>query len=34
VLDRQGVVRYSQLVKEVSEEPDYEAALAAVKELT
>jgi thiol peroxidase len=34
VLDREGVVRYCQLVKEVSEEPDYEAALAAVKELT
>jgi thiol peroxidase len=34
VLDREGVVRYYQLVKEVSEEPDYEAALAAVKELT
>jgi thiol peroxidase len=34
VLDRDGVVRYYQLVKEVSEEPDYEAALAAVKELT
>ena len=34
VLDREGTVRYYQLVKEVSEEPDYEAALAAVKELT
>jgi thiol peroxidase len=33
VLDREGVVRYYQLVKEVSEEPDYEAALGAVKEL-
>jgi thiol peroxidase len=33
VLDREGVVRYYQLVKEVSEEPDYEAALSAVKEL-
>lgn len=33
VLDREGVVRYYQLVKEVSEEPDYEAALGAVREL-
>ena len=34
VLDREGVVRYYQLLKEVSEEPDYDAALEAVKELT
>ena len=34
VLDREGVVRYHQLVKEVSEEPDYDAALEAVKSLT
>ena len=33
VLDREGVIRYYQLVKEVSEEPDYAAALGAVKEL-
>jgi thiol peroxidase len=33
VLDREGVVRYHQLVAEVGEEPDYDAALAAVKEL-
>jgi thiol peroxidase len=33
VLDREGAVRYYQLVKEVGDEPDYEAALAAVKEL-
>ena len=33
VLDREGSLRYYQLVKEVSEEPDYEAALEAVKEL-
>jgi len=33
VLDREGILRYYQLVKEVSEEPDYEAALRAVKEL-
>ncbi len=34
VLDREGVVRYHQLVKEVSEEPDYDAALEAVRSLT
>jgi len=34
VLDREGVVRYYQLVKEISEEPDYESALEAVKSLT
>jgi thioredoxin-dependent peroxiredoxin len=33
VLDREGVVRYYQLVKEVAEEPDYDAALEAVKAL-
>jgi len=33
VVDRQGVVRYTEIVKEVATEPDYEAALAAVKEL-
>jgi thiol peroxidase len=33
VVDRDGVVRYEQLVKEITQEPDYEAVLAAVKEL-
>jgi thiol peroxidase len=33
VLDREGVIRYYQLVEEVSQEPDYEAALEAVREL-
>ena len=33
VLDREGVIRYYQLVEEVSQEPDYEAALRAVREL-
>jgi thiol peroxidase len=33
VLDREGVVRYIQQVKETAEEPDYEAVLNAVKEL-
>jgi len=33
VVDRQGVVRYYQLVGEFEDEPDYEAALQAAKEL-
>ncbi|MBA3685507.1 MAG: thiol peroxidase [Planctomycetes bacterium] len=33
VLDAQGVVRYQQIVAELSDEPDYDAALAAAKEL-
>jgi thiol peroxidase len=32
VVDKQGVVRYTELIKEVANEPDYEAALAAIKE--
>ena len=31
VVDAQGVVRYVQLVKEVADEPDYPAVLAAIK---
>ena len=31
VVDRNGVVTYAQYVKEISEEPDYDAALAAAK---
>jgi thiol peroxidase len=34
VLDADGVVRYAQVVKEVAEEPDYDAALAAVEKLS
>lgn len=34
VLDKEGTVRYYQLVKEISEEPDYEGALEAIKSLT
>ena len=34
VIDPNGVIRYFQLVKEVSEEPDYDGVLTAVKELT
>ena len=33
VLDQEGTIRYLQLVKEIASEPDYEAVLAAVKEL-
>jgi len=33
VVDKQGVVRYTELVKEVASEPDYEAALAAAGKL-
>ena len=33
VLDREGVIRYLEIVKEVADEPDYDGALSAVKEL-
>jgi thiol peroxidase len=33
VVDQEGVVRYTQIVKELSQEPDYSAALKAAKEL-
>ena len=33
VVDREGVVRYVQLVKEVADEPDYDEILAEVKKL-
>jgi len=33
VIDAEGVVRYVQIVPEMTEEPDYEAALAAVRQL-
>ncbi len=33
VLDRDRTIRYLEIVKEVTEEPDYQAALSAVKEL-
>jgi len=33
VVDKEGVVRYTELVKEVTTEPDYDAALAAAKAL-
>ena len=33
VIDRQGVVRYRQLVREISQEPNYDAVLAAIREV-
>jgi thiol peroxidase len=33
VVDREGVIRYIQIVKEVAEEPDYQAVLDAVNGL-
>ncbi len=33
VIDQKGVVRYQQIVPEVATEPDYDAALAAVRQL-
>ena len=32
VVDKEGIIRYIQIVEELTNEPDYEAALAAVKE--
>jgi len=34
VLDREGIIQYIQLVKEVADEPDYQGILDAVKKLT
>jgi thiol peroxidase len=33
IIDREGFVRYVQVVKEVGDEPDYDAVINAVKEL-
>jgi len=33
VIDQKGILRYIQLVKEVAQEPDYNAVLGAVKKL-
>jgi len=33
VVDREGIIRYIQMVKEISEEPDYEAIIDAVNHL-
>ena len=32
VVDKEGIIRYIEIVDEVTNEPDYEAALSAVKE--
>jgi thiol peroxidase len=34
VLDSKGVVQYAQVVKEVAEEPNYDAAISALEKLT
>ena len=34
ILDSEGIIRYHQLVTEVSQEPDYEEVLSAVKSIT
>jgi len=34
VIDREGVVQYTEIVKEIAEEPDYQAVLDAVSKLT
>ena len=33
VLDREGIIRYIQIVKEITEEPDYESVLGTVNKL-
>lgn len=33
VVDREGIIRYIQLVREISQEPDYEEVLEAVRKL-
>ncbi len=33
VLDREGIIRYREIVPEVTDEPDYEAALTAARDL-
>ncbi|NQU75079.1 MAG: thiol peroxidase [Planctomycetes bacterium] len=33
VIDREGVIRYTQIVKEITEEPDYGAAVLAIRNL-
>jgi thiol peroxidase len=33
VLDAEGVVRYAEVVKEVADEPDYDAAITALEKL-
>lgn len=33
IIDKDGVIRYKQIVPEVTNEPDYDAAMAALKEI-
>ena len=33
VVDKEGIIRYIQLVKEIAEEPDYDAVINAAREL-
>lgn len=33
VIDKKGIIRYIEYVPEIAQEPNYEAALKAVKEL-
>jgi thiol peroxidase len=33
VVDKEGTIRYIELVKEIASEPDYDSVLTAVKEL-
>jgi thiol peroxidase len=33
VVDKEGTIRYMELVKEIASEPDYDSILTAVKEL-
>ena len=33
IIDGEGIIRYIQLVQELSQEPDYEAVLSALKEM-
>jgi thiol peroxidase len=34
VVDREGVIQYIQVVKELTEEPNYDAVIEAVKKLS
>lgn len=33
VVDRKGILRYQEIVKEIASEPDYDAALRAIREI-
>ena len=34
IVDKDGIIKYVEYVKEVGEHPDYEKALEVIKELT